>query len=283
MNILKQIILSGFILVFFATCDKVEKPYTEDFGKCGNGNLSIPIRKILLEDYTGHTCGNCPRAAEQTEFLIDNYCDHIVPISVHVGFFAEPYPSGKYTNDFRTEAGNYFDATFGNSSAGLPNGMVNRTEYNGSRVLSYDTWPSAIDLILQQAPTVDINIENGYNVDTESYTSKVKVDFLSSLQNKLNLSVLIVEDSIVNWQKDYDAPVVDIENYVHRHVVRAAVNFNEGETIVESSIAKGQSITKNYTLSLNGEWVKKNCSIVAFVYNADSKEVLQAETQKLMN
>ena len=44
-------------------------------------------------------------------------------------------------------------------------------------------------------PTVDINIENGYNANTEKHTSTVKVDFLSSHQSKLNLSVLIVEDS----------------------------------------------------------------------------------------
>jgi hypothetical protein len=134
MKIIRQIFIQLIILSVIIACDKVNKPYTEEFGKCGNGNLSIPIRKILLEDYTGHTCGNCPRAAEQTELLINNYCDHIVPISIHVGFFAEPYPTGEFTYDFRTDVGNYFDETFGISTAGLPNGMVNRTIYNGSPI-----------------------------------------------------------------------------------------------------------------------------------------------------
>ena len=283
MNILKQIILAGLIITCFFSCDKVDKPYTEDFGKCGNGNLSIPIRKILLEDYTGHTCGNCPRAAEQTELLIENYCDHIIPISVHVGFFAEPYPSGKYTYDFRTEVGNFYDNNFGNSSAGLPNGLVNRTEYNGSRILSYDAWASAIEILLQKAPTVDISIENNYQTDIEKYTSTINIDFLSSHQTKLNLSVLVVEDSVINWQKDYDHTDTDIENYVHRHVLREAINSNEGETIVEQTIAQGKTISKKFELSLKQEWVLKNSAIVAFIYNYETKEVLQAEVQKLID
>ena len=101
--------------------------------------------------------------------------------------------------------------------------------------------------------------------------------------------MLIVEDSIINWQKDYDyvdpddPQNKDIENYLHRHVLRIAVNANEGENIVKVSIEQGKSINKTYQFVLDNEWKANHCSIVAFVFNNETKEVLQAEIQKLTN
>jgi len=279
-----------FALLSFLACDNVNKPYLEDNGgKCGNGNLSIPIKKILLEDYTGHTCGNCPRAAEQTELLIETYCDHIIPISVHVGFFAEPYSNGKYTYDFRTDAGEEWSEFFGNSSAGLPNGMVNRMEYNSTEILAYETWAAAVEQILLEVPTIDINISNNYSNTNRELNTSIDINFLSSIAGNLNLSILIVEDSIVNWQKDYDYNDInnqgnkDIENYIHRHVLRDAVNGTWGDAIVKNNIEKGETIKKTFKYTLNPDWNYKNCSIVAFVYNIDSKEIMQAEITKFRN
>ena len=285
-SIIKIITIVFALLAFFA-CDNVEKPYLEDNGgKCGNGDLSIPIKKILLEDYTGHTCGNCPRAAEQTELLIEAYCDHIIPISVHVGFFAEPYPSGKYTYDFRTPTGNEWNDFFGNGSVGLPNGMVNRIEYNGTEILAYETWVSAIEQILSEAPTIDINIENNYSENTRELNISLNIDFLKSISENLNLSLVIVEDSIINWQKDYDYEDINnpgntnIENYIHRHVLRDAINGTWGEAM-KKNIQQGETIKKSFKYILNSEWSAKHCSIVAFAYSTKTKEIIQAEIKKV--
>lgn len=276
-----------FAVLVFSTCDKIEKPYLEENSdKCGNGNLSIPIKKILLEDYTGHTCGNCPRAAEQTELLINTYCDHIIPVSIHVGFFAEPYTSGKYTYDFRTTAGAAWDAEFGNSTAGLPNGLVNRTSYNASKILAYESWAAAIDKLLKEPPAINIEIKNNYNGDTRELETFVDIGFLKSTTNELKLTILLVEDSLVNWQKDYDYDDLtnpgntDIENYVHRHVLREAINSPWGE-IVEGSTKQGEIFSKTVNYILKAEFVAKHCSIVAFVSSSDTKEVIQAEIREL--
>lgn len=278
-----------FAVLVFSACDKVEKPYLEENGgKCGNGSLSIPIKKILLEDYTGHTCGNCPRATEQTEYLIETYCDHIIPIAVHAGFFADPRSSGKYTYDFRATTGYSWDGTFGNSAAGLPNGMLNRTEYNGTRILAYGSWPAAAEQLLKEPPTISIKIGNNYNDDTRELKTVVDVSFLKSASEELKLTVLIVEDSIINWQKDYDYEDLenpgntDIENYVHRHVLRDAINGSWGETIVENSIQQGKSVNKSFSYVLDTEWMANHCSVIGFVYNVGTKEIIQAEVSKLI-
>ena len=56
-------------------------------------------KKILLEDYTGHKCGNCPRAAEKAEELKEIYGDQLIPIAIHAGFFASDF-GGNFTTDF---------------------------------------------------------------------------------------------------------------------------------------------------------------------------------------
>lgn len=276
--------ISILFLLIFASCDHIEKPYIqENSDKCGNGDLSVPIKKILLEDYTGHTCGNCPRAAEQTEYLIETYCDHIIPVSVHAGYFAKPYSSGKYTYDFRTQTGNDWDNYFGNSSAGLPNGMLNRTEYGGSVIQSYENWPSVVEYLLTDPPTIDISIDNSYNDANRELKTNIKIAFLEKPETGLMLNVIFVEDSIVNWQKDYqyEDPVnpgnTDIENYIHRHVLRDAINGSWGESLQTVNMDKGSILEKNYTYVVDSEYKAKNCSVIAFVYYNKTKEIIQAE------
>ena len=104
----------------------------------------------------------------------------------------------------------------------------------------------------------------------------------------MKLNILVVEDSIINWQKDYEyidlenPGNTDIEDYVHRHVLRGTINGDWGETIVEDGIEQGITINKSFIYVLNPEWLAENCSVIAFVYRADTREVIQAEVNKLI-
>ena len=295
MNAIKKhfpfLALAVFISLFSA-CDIIEPPYTE-----GNGVDTVlcppqdfeavtnHTRKVLVEDYTGHTCGNCPRAAETAASLINTYGEQVVVVAVHVGFFAEPknYPNGSYATDYRTEAGNELDAYFGNSSAGLPNGLVNRKPFGGSSnaVLSYNSWAGAVAAEVAQAPVADIYIKPQYDEASNTACADVKVEFLTNLSDEYKLSVLITEDSIVSWQKDYDATPSDISDYVHRHMLRASFNGTWGEPIGTAPIITGSSDIKRYSVTLNSAWNSEHLHVVAFVYNASTYEVIQAEEVSL--
>ena len=70
-------------------------------------NPSNIIQKILIEDFTGHTCQNCPEAAEELHTIQSNYPSQVIGIAIHAGFFAEPENNDtSFTTDFRTEKGN---------------------------------------------------------------------------------------------------------------------------------------------------------------------------------
>src|SRR4051812_5513690 len=87
-----------FLILLIASCDKIEAPYREpvpvnDFCTTGIED-SIPHKKVLVEDYTGHLCGNCPAAGiylNDTLKSVYNHC--LVIISVHAGFFAGTCPT----------------------------------------------------------------------------------------------------------------------------------------------------------------------------------------------
>lgn len=273
-------ILSILIIGFLISCDDVSNPLKERAeGKCGDENSPTPIRKILVEDYTGHTCGNCPRAAEAMEELKNTYCDHIVSLSVHVGLFAEP--EEHYTEDFRSEAGNGLDDFFAVSNKGLPNGMVNRTILDGNTVIAYSDWATAVEAVLTNTPEINLKISNSYDETNRKVKVKVDTEFLKDANKKLNLCVYFVEDSIIAPQKDYSLNPASVEDYVHRHVLRASLNGTWGEEILSNSAKFGDVITKEYNYEIPGEYNVEHCEIVSFVYLSDTKEVVQADSEKV--
>ncbi len=280
-KLMKKLILFILSISLLFACDIVNKPYIEQNGNCGHDNLSVPIKKVLIEDYTGHKCGNCPQAHEKLQELINNYCDHIVPVSIHVGYFASP-SEGNYSTDFRTKTGNALNDYFGNDMAGLPNGMVNRTKYNGSVILSADSWGAALAEQLKTKPLLDVNIHNSYDKSTRKVSSKIDIEFLSDMNKKLMLNVWVIEDSIIDYQKDYNNTPVDIPDYVHRHVLRAAITPTWGENVLNGHAQINQIIEKNFSFNLDSSINENHCHIVAFVSDEKDKTILQADDEKII-
>ncbi len=275
-------ILFAFTLtvLILPSCDRVEQPLKEKTDQCGSNEAVVPIRKILLEDYTGHTCGNCPRAAEKVLELKTTYCAHIVPIAVHVGFFA--YPGGSdYPDDYRTEGGNALDAFYGNGNAGLPNGLVNRKTFDAGQVLPFSAWAASIGLLLEQPARAILHIENKYNALTREVETVVTSKMLDDFSENLNITVYFVEDSIVGAQLDYAQNPTLIDNYVHRHMLRKAVNGAFGTALATAPEYASELVSK-FTFKIDQQWNENHGQIVAFISNTETKEVIQAESKYIL-
>ena len=283
---MKNIKLLTVLFAFFYTaCDIVESPYMIEQEKpivivdtTDTIDTTAVIeykRKILLEDYTGHRCGNCPKAHEKLAELIETYGEQIIPMAVHTGFFA--WPLGTYTADYQTSVGNELDAYFGNSNAGLPNGMVNRSSITGELILSYTSWTAAVDQILQATPEIHIEITNAYDSTSRALTVSVLTKALTDISKTLKLAVYISEDSITSMQLDYNQDPQDIPNYTHRHVLRGAINSTWGDIIATGNLTVDDETTRIYSYSINNSWNHYHCDVVAFVYDSESLEIIQAE------
>lgn len=285
------ILLCSVLIIAIVGCDKIEGPFTENNEIIDTTRCPVPqfpalentYRKILIEDFTGHKCGYCPRAHVALHDLIVSYGDTIVSYAMHVSDgYAAPDATGSYTYDFRTEEGTFVDNAFHISAGGLPKGMVSRVKYNGSEVIDHGSWPIVVQTMLTDIPKLGLQIINNYNSTDSSFCSHIKISFLENITDTLMFYCCLTEDSIIKPQKNYDVTPNTIPNYVHMHVYRDGLNGNLGVTINPSLTVKDSSIVKSYYYKLNGkDFVHKNLKIVAYVYKSSTNEVLQAEDEKV--
>ena len=268
-----------------ASCDKIEDPYLVQTD-ISDTTTTTHVKRVLLEDYTGHLCVNCPGAAITAQNLKEQYGDKLVVIAVHAGFFATAYSSGNYTYDFTTPAGTAWDTDFGISAVGNPNGMVNRRKFDNTYVISPSGWTGAVGMMVSEAPRLDIQVVNTYNPGDRKLNVTVNTQFLETIDRNLKLIVAITEDSIVAPQKNIDPLAGDtpeIIDYVHMHALRGTITNTWGTAIAAFGTVNPASISNSFVYTLADNWIPANCRVVAFVYDVDTKEVLQAAEKKVVN
>jgi len=265
-----------------SSCDKVKDPYgVKSTGVTPTGK----VRKVLLEDYTGHLCTNCPPAAQTAQTIKGIYGSRLVIMAVHAGFYANT-SAAPYNYDFTTAIGDIYFNQFGISSN--PIGMVNRKDYPGNHLKNVSDWGSIVDSLMAKAPDADIQITNNYNSSSRVLNTTVSCKFLNLITSgTYNLVVLLTEDSIQNAQKDASQTPPDILNYYHRDVLRDGITTaNWGDSLKTGPIAAGDSIVKTYQYTLPATFkgmapVSSHCHVVAYVYNASTYEIMQVEEKKI--
>jgi len=270
-----KIIVVLIALAFaFQACDKVEPPY-----KLGI-DCDLGTKKVLIEDYTGHGCVNCPGAAVIAHDLQEQCEDKIIIMAVHAGYFASTDAFGPdYTYDFNTEAGTTWNDYY--SIVGNPKGMVNRVDGGSGVVTVPEKWSKTVVNELELIADIEVNITNIYDENDSTLTTTVSGEFLAVIDGEFSLVVCITENDIVQPQKNNDAEIGDTPDwldYVHQHVLRNVLNNAWGQEIASGEVSIGEDYSKTYTQDFKGhDWVPENCHIVAFVYQDSDKSILQVE------
>lgn len=227
-------------------------------------------RAVLIEDYTGQYCVNCPRATEEIERLIEQYGDSIViAVAIHSGPFGKSKgePSPLYT-----EVGDMYFNTWGMSAQ--PIGLIDRLF--GSTPFSYTDWAGGVNYEVAIEPPVGFLTDIDYDAETGDAAIEVQTIGLDSALVSGKLQVWLVEDSIDSFQLMPDGSRE--EHYNHMHVFRASVNDPWGDAL---SVSHGQVAVKNYELKLDPAWVPEHCSVVTFLY--DDSGVHQVAKKKLID
>jgi hypothetical protein len=302
MNKTKFFLAIAAVLSFaVSSCDYVIDPdeVSPSGGGGGTGTSDTividSVRKVFLEDYTGHKCTACPNAAIAANAIKATYGDSVVVLGVHAGFFANPMTSGtQYLQDFRTSAGTAYDTYFSISATGNPNGMVNRKDYDGTSIAhikSYGSWASEVAAELAKPMLAGLQIINNYNSSTRVLDCTVKSVFLYDTLSggPYKLVVMMMQDSIAGDQLNSG---VYVNPYIHQHVLRDNLNGAWGEDIASSgAITIGNILTKSYTYTLPASYAtgtgstacdENDCYVIAFIYNDVTKEVIQVEERKVI-
>jgi hypothetical protein len=274
-----SILAVSFSLIGMVACDKIEEgDYIKDNTNVQSGSV---VKNVLLEDYTGVRCVNCPAAGEGALELQHQYGHKVIVLGVHAGSLSSVPPNGLFPN-FTTEEGTEWYNTFG--LVGNPIGTINR-KLNGA-TFGFDSskWTEAVIATLQEEAVVEMN--SIVNFDEASRNLEVSI-FSKFLEEKIdttfNLTVCIMEDSITGMQV---TPQGNNPNYVHRHVFRETMNGTWGESLNGTTenptvIAPKEMFIKTYTTTLDEAYNADQCYIIAYVANSETKEILQVIEKKI--
>lgn len=246
------------LIIQFGSCDKIEEDNflqtLDTTSTSGNDNF---IKKVLIEDFTGHRCIACPEAAEELHSIEELYDGKVIGIGVHAGFFSEPNSS--FTYDFTTTEGDELGAFMGVQEQ--PIGLVNRV----GGLLSPANWLESTAELLALEPSVGILLSENNNIVT------VEAKTLQTINDNISLVVCVTENGIISRQT---IPEGVIEDYEHNHVLRKHLNNTFGD-VVNLNSSELESFT--FDLNLDASWVRENCHVIAYIYNNSTLEILQAE------
>ncbi len=167
-------------------------------------------RTVLLEDFTGQNCVNCPAAHRTIEALEAQYGAHLVAVSIHAGHFGIAATNKRYTGLMQEEGQEYNDR-YGIEE--YPSGVVD----GKTPVLGPDLWATAVMDDISRTTPLSISLEAGLDAAGENILIDYRLHTTQALTG--NLVVWIIESGIVARQEDINEG--RINDYVHNNPNRA--------------------------------------------------------------
>ncbi len=269
---MKQLLLSlGIFTLLFMTpsCDVIDQPFK---GNVQDTTSTQQQRNVLIEDFTGHRCKNCPKASKAIEALVDAYGSRIIGLAIHAGPGNFTNTNTDYPTDFTTPEGKTIQNFFGTNF--LPVGMVKRENWTASgngHWSAYSNWPTLSSEAIDS--TLNIALEASASVNSGNLEVSAKGLPQMGLLHDLNIAVLIKESNIVSPQLMPDD--TRDSNYVHMNVLRDYVTDTWGESFGTSPMLPGDTLSGNYTIAWNSDWVQSNAAVVVYVFNPTNYRILQ--------
>ena len=279
-------LLGGLLLALgLSSCDRVDCPYEEGCEVIPTIHYEDSLytegqseqRIVVIEDFTGHKCPNCPDATREIQRMKDACGDQLQAVAIHAGGFADPDPELGYETDFRSAAGSDYNQFF--NVDGYPQGYVSRVGTNGvPDLLGYTGWDPRLisEGLLDMEPIAQIDLTTLW--DDSSGTTGVIADltWLTQPEGDYKVQLLLLESHIIAPQDDNGAYIA---NYEHNHVLRAGMNGSWGMPVTITGMGETESFTADQPM---GEtWVRSNCEVMAFVYNAMTYEIMQVAHGRL--
>ncbi len=267
----------AFILVLFVAtlgCDKnvVVVPEFEPIDS---------ERVVLLEEMTGVSCPNCPKGTAEIDAIKALYGDQVIPVGIHGIFLSWPTKESHF--DFRNEFSRLLETNLAPGTS-KPAALINRSLPSGASskvVQSPDLWSGYVESQLAIDPKVSIELELVYEATTRTLNINAGIVANENLTNPTKISVMILENNLVDAQEDLNEIIEDFE---HNHVLRTMLTPFDGESLT-NQFSAAEIINKTYQFVIpieEGMWKENDIEVVVFVHEeGGSEEVLQAAMRKL--
>lgn len=255
-----------------------EEPSTPEDPSTPDDHTIKPVpHVVLLEEFTGQKCLNCPVAHSTIDNLVEAYGDQFIPVSIHFETSGDAF-SYPMTNplSLATPDGNFYASKWNWST--LPCGAVDMTTLTDNGV-----WPSQVRSLVKETSVADIQLHAEYS------NGKVDVTATVSAAEAVNGKIFLwlCESGVIAPQLQPNGETV--WDYTHNHILRAAIGNREGQAVnVARQTVTDFSASLDITdkLFVEGQnpfgWKPENMTVVAFILRDQWTNVIQAAHTELI-
>ncbi len=273
---LKFLLVIILLSIFTTACNEIPPVITPvDTSSAAN---QLETANVLIEEFGGVRCVGCPAGHSLIKELKEIYKDKLIVISVHTGSFSIPYSENKF--DYRLPENDQLINELG-KPVGYPVASINRKRFEGelSVMLPPTQWPGYLAKVISQKTTLKLEINPTFDEGTNklSVSTNIKL-FRDTTFSSLYLSVLIVEDNIMDYQL---TPTGKQPDYIHQNVVRKWITPPSG--ILLSTLSTKENLTYNFNITITPLWNTSHLRLIGFLHKRESanSEVLQVTEKKV--
>lgn len=229
-------------------------------------------KNVLIEEFTGVRCPNCPQGHDKINTIKSNNPGKIVSVSLHP-INSLGYPYSFSAQDFTSpKAQTLFDYL---GQIGLePAAGIDRTLFSGELkvLLDRSKWETRVNQQLPLTTPVNIAIDKQYDSTNRELTIIAELHYTQQVTEDNKLTVMLTESKIVSAQLDG----TDIDTfYVHNDVMRDVITETQGD-LLSATLEPGRVFRKVYKKILDAAWKPENMHIVAYVHESGNvKKVYQ--------
>ncbi len=226
-----------------------------------NTDLKTQLQNVLIEEFTGVQCVNCPAGSEAIEQLLELHGDRLVAVTIHAGFWSRKLSSSK--QDLKNDASVALLNLLG-EPLGYPAAAINRKAFDVGEGLhlNKDDWAGIINSEKELNPAIALELESQFDPNTRKLKVTVGMYQKELLEGEVRLSVMLTESDIIDAQK---TPTGTVDDYVHNHVIREMFTNYTGDD-VSDLLVMDELVRREYELTLDDAWVYENMELVALVH-----------------
>lgn len=230
-------------------------------------------KTVLIKDFTGARCVNCPAAADYAHNLqhqLDE--DHIYILSVHAGYLAQHV--GNFP-DFITPEG---DEWYANNSSN-PLFCVDQVGLDGGHALYVEQLDSPVEAALNEEQSFELRITDKYDAESRQLQVKATAMAVAEVEGNYNITVCLVEDHIIGWQT---IPGGVNQEYDFRNVFRGTLNGAQGQPLCSAPCAIGDRFTVNVMGTLDALYNADECYLLVYIHDQNQGgKIVQTAMKKI--
>lgn len=293
-NSMIRFILFGLAAILFSSCEETPVPTliledAEVFFDTTYVETDIEspqARTVLIEEFTGVQCNNCPDGHATTAQILEDHSPNVILLAIHAssGGFTTPFSNSNY--DFSIPEADEISSLLGTVGFN-PAAAIDRNQFSDENFIYVSNpssdptnWEDYTIQKLGESTPVNLYLDSEWIEDQRKLRVDVTVKFTENFADGLAISVALTESEIIDTQ--VDGPNV-ISDYQHDHVLRdmltpvqgAALteNYEEGRVFIKSFILENIPDENETPKGINMEHVE----IVAFVHRTGTtSEILHA-------